>query len=36
VRKSYPDHGFLAEESGATGAGAGTIWVIDPLDSTTN
>ena len=36
VRKSYPDHGFLAEESGAAGAGAETIWVIDPLDGTTN
>ena len=36
VRKSYPDHGFLAEESGASGAGAETIWVIDPLDGTTN
>jgi len=36
VRKSYPDHGFLAEESGEAGAGAETIWVIDPLDGTTN
>ena len=36
VRKAYPDHGFLAEESGAAGAGAETVWVIDPLDGTTN
>ena len=36
VRKSYPDHGFLAEESGKTGADAEVVWVIDPLDGTTN
>ncbi len=35
IRKSYPDHAFLAEESGATGAGPVT-WIIDPLDGTTN
>ncbi len=31
VRKAYPEHGFLAEESGET-----RVWVIDPLDGTTN
>ena len=36
VRKAYPDHGFLAEESGATGEGAEYQWIIDPLDGTTN
>jgi myo-inositol-1(or 4)-monophosphatase len=36
VRKAYPDHGFLAEESGASGADAETVWIIDPLDGTTN
>jgi myo-inositol-1(or 4)-monophosphatase len=36
VRKAYPDHGFLAEESGEAGAGAEYVWVIDPLDGTTN
>src|SRR5450631_610905 len=35
VRRSYPDHGFLAEESGRTGDGEFT-WIIDPLDGTTN
>ena len=35
IRKSYPDHAFLAEESGATGDGPVT-WIIDPLDGTTN
>ena len=38
VRRSYPDHAFLAEESGASGAGndAEYVWIIDPLDGTTN
>jgi myo-inositol-1(or 4)-monophosphatase len=39
LRKAYPDHGFLCEESGiieGTGAGADYQWIIDPLDGTTN
>jgi myo-inositol-1(or 4)-monophosphatase len=36
VRKAYPDHGFLAEESGKTGPEAECVWIIDPLDGTTN
>ena len=38
LHKAYPDHGFLAEESGAhAGATAdGYQWIIDPLDGTTN
>ena len=36
VRKAYPDHGFLAEESGASGDTAEHVWIIDPLDGTTN
>src|SRR5262245_55868856 len=36
VRKAYPEHGFLAEESGASGADAEYVWIIDPLDGTTN
>lgn len=35
VRRSYPDHAFLAEESGASGD-AEFLWIIDPLDGTTN
>jgi len=35
LRKAYPDHAILAEESGASGASEYT-WVIDPLDGTTN
>ena len=36
VRKAYPGHGFLAEESGATPGDAEYVWIIDPLDGTTN
>ncbi|HLA74901.1 MAG TPA: inositol-1-monophosphatase [Gammaproteobacteria bacterium] len=35
IRKAYPNHGILAEESGAQN-GDEYIWVIDPLDGTTN
>ncbi|HTV50062.1 MAG TPA: inositol monophosphatase family protein [Steroidobacteraceae bacterium] len=35
VRRSYPHHAFLAEESGASGD-SDTVWIIDPLDGTTN
>lgn len=35
VRKHYPDHAFLAEESGRSGE-AEFVWIIDPLDGTTN
>jgi myo-inositol-1(or 4)-monophosphatase len=36
VKKAYPDHGFLAEESGASRRDAECVWIIDPLDGTTN
>jgi len=39
IRKTYPDHGFLAEESGAQPDRSGRdefVWIIDPLDGTTN
>jgi myo-inositol-1(or 4)-monophosphatase len=35
LRKAYPDHAILAEESGSQ-AGDEYQWVIDPLDGTTN
>ena len=35
LRRAYPDHAILAEESGALGKGPLT-WVIDPLDGTHN
>ena len=35
---AYPDHGILAEESGSThgNPNASHVWIIDPLDGTTN
>jgi len=35
IHKHYPDHAILAEESGASGE-SDTLWIIDPLDGTTN
>ena len=35
LRKSYPDHAILAEESGSQGDSP-YVWIIDPLDGTTN
>ena len=35
VHKHYPDHAILAEESGSTGE-SDTVWIVDPLDGTTN
>lgn len=38
IHTAYPDHAFLAEESGASAGGddAEYRWIIDPLDGTTN
>jgi len=36
LRKAYPDHGIIAEESAAIDADAEYRWIIDPLDGTTN
>ena len=35
IHRHYPDHAVLAEESGRSGEND-TVWVIDPLDGTTN
>ena len=35
LKTAYPDHAFLGEESGLTHQ-ADNIWIIDPLDGTTN
>ena len=35
IRKHYPEHAVLAEESGADGD-SDTVWIIDPLDGTSN
>ncbi|HSB96062.1 MAG TPA: inositol monophosphatase family protein, partial [Spongiibacteraceae bacterium] len=36
LKKAYPDHAFLGEETGHSGAeNAEYRWIIDPLDGTT-
>lgn len=36
IRKAYPNHAILAEESGSDGKIDDICWVIDPLDGTMN
>ena len=36
IRKEYPDHDFLAEESGSHDRKSEYRWIIDPLDGTLN
>jgi len=38
IRKAYPHHAILAEESGESGSAeqSEVTWIIDPLDGTTN
>lgn len=35
LKQAFPDHAILAEESGASGESE-YVWIIDPLDGTTN
>ena len=35
IRRYYPDHAFLCEEGGVSGDNE-AVWVIDPLDGTSN
>ena len=35
IKHAYPDHAFLGEESGKSGE-SDYLWIIDPLDGTTN
>lgn len=35
IRTAYPEHAILAEESGESGR-SDSVWIIDPLDGTTN
>jgi myo-inositol-1(or 4)-monophosphatase len=35
IKKAYPEHAILAEESGVTGR-SDYVWIIDPIDGTTN
>jgi myo-inositol-1(or 4)-monophosphatase len=36
LKKAYPDHSFLGEESGRSANKSDYLWIIDPLDGTTN
>jgi myo-inositol-1(or 4)-monophosphatase len=36
IRRAFPDHDILAEESPETTTGSRFRWIIDPLDGTTN
>ena len=36
IKKVFPDHAILAEESGMNGGNTKCQWIIDPLDGTTN
>ncbi|MFC1600096.1 inositol monophosphatase family protein [Patescibacteria group bacterium] len=36
IRETFPDHAILAEESGKSDKESDYIWIIDPLDGTSN
>jgi myo-inositol-1(or 4)-monophosphatase len=36
IHAKFPDHSFLAEEGGESASGSEYLWIIDPLDGTTN
>lgn len=36
IAAAYPDHGILGEEEGLSRPDADHVWVIDPIDGTTN
>ena len=36
IRRAFPDHGILAEETGKSAEHSEHRWIIDPLDGTTN
>jgi len=36
IQKTFPNHAFLAEESGDTEGDVDHLWIIDPLDGTVN
>jgi myo-inositol-1(or 4)-monophosphatase len=36
IRERYPDHGILGEETGSIDGKDDIVWIIDPLDGTTN
>ncbi|GAB4029076.1 MAG: inositol monophosphatase family protein [Elusimicrobiota bacterium] len=36
LKKSFPEHGFIAEESGLKRINRNKLWILDPLDGTVN
>jgi len=34
IRKAYPDHGIISEESGVQNENARYVWIVDPIDGT--
>ena len=36
LRRSFPSHDFVAEESAPSLSGSEYVWYVDPLDGTTN
>lgn len=36
IQKNFPTHDFLAEENGLKNTGSPWVWIIDPIDGTTN
>ena len=36
IRKKYPEHGIISEESGGINEGSDYVWIIDPVDGTLN
>jgi myo-inositol-1(or 4)-monophosphatase len=36
IKKVYPDHGIIGEETGRTRIGSDYCWIIDPIDGTTS
>lgn len=36
IHKAYPEHGIIAEESGFQEGNGEAVWIIDPLDGTSN
>ncbi|MDE3075969.1 MAG: inositol monophosphatase, partial [Chloroflexota bacterium] len=36
VAEAFPDHSLLGEEGTAGAAGSDSLWVVDPLDGTSN
>lgn len=36
IQEAYPDHGILSEERGYSEGSSDYVWIIDPIDGTTN